>query len=97
MDIHNVKWIYERLFRFLAEHAYPMLDVNSGVLEASGFYLYSVLRVNRTLAAIPEAIRPLEELVGLVVDPDGRSFTERELAVHGWPDVNLFSLDADWA
>ena len=96
MDIHTVQWIYERLFRFLAEHAYPMLGVNGGVLEASGFSLYSLLRVERALDAIPEAIRPIEELVGLVIDPDGRSFTEKELAGHGWPEVNLFQLDCDW-
>lgn len=95
MSRHDVEQIYRRLFQFLTEHAYPMLDVNSDVLEASGFYLYPLLRVSLALAEFPEAIRPLEELAGLVIDPEGRSFTEQELAKHGWPKVDLDELDAD--
>lgn len=97
LSTFETRLIYQRLFRFLAERAYPMLDPGGVVLAASGFLLYPLHQVRRALTGIPEAIRPIEELVGLVVDPDGRSFTERELAEHGWPDVNLFSLDADWA
>jgi hypothetical protein len=96
LEVDDVQWIYTRLFQFLVQHAYPMLSVNSGVLEASGFYLYSVRRVQLALDRIPEALRPLEDLVGLVIDPDNRSFTERELAEHGWPDVDLLALDGDW-
>jgi hypothetical protein len=96
LNLHDVRWIYLPLFQFLAKHAYPTLDANGGVLEVSGFHLYPLHQVRRALAGIPEAIRPIEELVGLVVDPDGRSFTERELARYDWPDVDLFSLDLDW-
>jgi hypothetical protein len=96
LQLRDVESIYRQLFQFLARHAYPMLDVNGGVLEASGFYLYPLYRVDVALAGIPEAIRPLEELVGLVIEPDGRSFSSRELAEHGWPEVDLHALDADW-
>jgi hypothetical protein len=96
LQLWDVESIYRQLFQFLAQHAYPMLDVNGGVLEASGFYLYPLYRVDLALAGIPEAIRPIEELVGLVVEPEGRSFTSRELAGHGWPEVDLVALDADW-
>jgi hypothetical protein len=27
---------------------------------------------------------------------DSRSFTEQQLAEHGWPEVDLRLLDADW-
>jgi hypothetical protein len=96
LDVRNVEWIYKQLFQFLAKHAYPMLNVNSGVLMASGFHLYPLRRVELALARIPEAIRPIEEIVGLVIGPDGRSFTAQELAEHGWPAVDLDELDADW-
>ncbi len=96
LHLWDVESIYERLFQFLAGHAYPMLDVNGGVLEASGFHLYPLYRVDLALAGISEAIRPIEELVGLVIEPDGRSFTSRELAAYGWPEADLVEIDADW-
>lgn len=96
LNVHDLRWIYEPLLQFLTKHAYPMLDVNSGVLEASGFHLYPLYQMSRALAGIPEALRPIEELVGLVIEPDGRSFTERELAEHGWPEVDLGFLDSEW-
>ena len=96
LHIMDVESIYERLFQFLARNAYPMLDVNSGVLEASGFHLYPLYRVGLALAGIPETIRPIEELAGLIVAPDGRSFTSQEFVKHGWPEVELFEIDADW-
>lgn len=96
LSVHDIESIYQRLFQFLAQHAYPMLDVNGGVLEASGFYLYPLRRVGLVLAGIPELLQPIEELVGLVVEPEGRSFSERELARHGWPKVDLDELDSDW-
>ncbi len=91
-ELHHV---YRQLFQFLTKHAYPMLDFNSGVLEASGFYLYTVRRVDQSLAGLPELIRPLEELAGLVIDPASRSFSPEELAAYGWPSVALFSSALD--
>jgi hypothetical protein len=53
--------------------------------------------VDLVLAGIPELLQPIEELVGLVIEPEGRSFSEGELARHGWPQVDLVELDSDWA
>lgn len=96
LNVHDIRWIYKPLLQFLTKHAYPMLAVNNGVLTASGFHLYPLHRVGLALTGIPEAIRPIEELVGLVIEPDDRSFTARELAEHGWPEVDLTFLDSEW-
>jgi hypothetical protein len=96
METWDIEHVYERLFQFLMRHAYPMLAFNDGVMEASGVYLYTVRRVNHSLAGLPELIRPIEELAGLVIDPASRSFSPEELMAHGWPDVDLFELDLDY-
>jgi hypothetical protein len=92
----DVEHVYERLFKFLTEHAYPMLEFNSGVMAASGVYLYLVRRVSHSLAGLPELIRPIEELAGLIIDPASRSFSPEELAPYGWPPEDLFSIDDDY-
>jgi hypothetical protein len=92
-DVENV---YRRLSEFLLKHAYPMLDFNSGVAEASRFSLYTVFRVDHSLKGLPEVIRPLEELAGLVIDPAHRSFSPEELAAYDWPPEDLFDLDVEW-
>lgn len=97
LSSQGVTWSYRKLFEFLVTHAYPMLNVNGGVLEASGYFLYPLYQVDEVLKGLPEKLRPIEEVVGLIIEPDGRAFTEEELAAHGWPEEDLSEIDAEWS
>ncbi len=92
-----VRIVWENMFRF-RQVAESVVDFNGGVLEASGWHLYSVELTEAVCRRVLASLRELDDLMAYLVDPQQRVFSRAELIRrHGFPDVDLLEIDCEWA
>ena len=73
------------------------LGSTQGTLAAGGWYALAVLRMQKLNSVMGEHLWIVEDVLAAIINPDGRAFTLAELvAEHGYPDVDLRSIDEDW-
>ena len=87
--------LFARLFDYRLQ-VDRVLQFNSTVMEASGYFALGVQRIEQVNRPIYEAVRPIDELLGALIDPERRRFTRDQLVAHGFPTDELDELDADW-
>jgi hypothetical protein len=93
---HQLPYCFEILFAYRGrvEH---VLSFSSGVLEASGLYLYAHRRAGELNRIIKEHVSIIDDHLVAFISPEAREFSVKELVRdHGYPDVDLFEIDADW-
>ncbi len=84
---------YEKVLQY-REQLHKLLAFNSGIMEISYPYLYSVV-VTKAITKKIEG-HQLDQFLSSVIDPLNRTFTREELIKeHGYPDVNLYEIDSD--
>ena len=79
---------------FLLVLALVTLFQNPGHRGGGSDIAYSQLLNEAEAGRISNVIISGPEISGTFTD--GRTFTSQELVEHGWPEVDLFELDADW-
>jgi hypothetical protein len=74
-----------------------VVQATSGWLECSdGALLGMIVTQNQIGGRIEELMVDVDRWLRTLIDPDGRTFEVRELiATYGWPDVDLWQLEAD--
>ncbi len=76
---------------------HAVTSFNDGVIEASLIFLVSSSFTQEINGEVTRAIEPLDDLLALIIDPTGRTFSRDQLiAQHGFPEVDLSALDDAW-
>jgi hypothetical protein len=87
---------FEILLRY-RERVADVLSFSSGVLTASGLYLYAHRKTGELNRIIHENVGIIDDLLVTFISPESKEFTVEQLARdYGYPDVDLFEIDADW-
>jgi hypothetical protein len=75
-----------------------VLLYHSGVGAASGYFAWACLKVREANDQIRQAIEPIDDLLAACISPTWQTFP-REVLIRdfGYSDVDLWSIDADWA
>ena len=102
---HDDYWVRRdqlpRFFTRLLEYRRTIdraLRFNSGVLEASGFYAFAVDRIEHVNTQVRASIATIDDLLAALIAPDARKFSQDQLvAQFGFPDDDLWEIDAEWA
>lgn len=94
-ELAEARWVYERLKDYLCA-AWRVLDFNGGMLEASGEFCRAVELTEAVNDRFRGALAPIEAVVDAIVSPDGRAASLDELRSQGWPEDDLWEVDADW-
>lgn len=93
---HQLPDCFEILLRY-RERVEGILSFSSGVLEASGLYLYAHWKVGELNRIIQENVAIIEDLLVAFISPEAKEFSVDQLTRdYGYPDVDLFEIDADW-
>lgn len=92
----EVRFIYQYLIRY-RKQVNTLQTFNSGWLEASGkLTQYAIGLTNTITANLDGKTEELDYLLGLIINPNGYSFTEQELIEkYSYPDVDLMHIDID--
>lgn len=78
------------------ERVEDALSFSSGVLEASGLYLYAHQRAGELNRIIQKNISIVDDVLVVLINPEARTFSVNQLARdYGYPDVDLSEIDAD--
>lgn len=73
------------------------LSARSEWLEASGLYAFALRMCDSLNDVIRKNLHTLDEMLAVLINPEGIAFTREALIrEYGYPDVDLFSIDADW-
>ncbi len=89
--------VWERALRFRRE-AESLVDFNGGVGAASGWHLCAVELTGSVGRRMHGVLQDLDALLADIVDPRQRVFSREELIRRfGFPDVDLFDIDCEWA
>lgn len=93
----DLRVVWERAFRFRRD-AEGLVDFNGGVYEASGWHGCAVELAESMSRGVYDTVRDLDDLLADIVDPRRRVFSREELIQSfGFPDVDLFDIDCEWA
>ncbi len=88
------------MFHILLEYRVklePALSFTSGTLEATGLYLYALLKADELNQAIRSHLGTVDHLLAELISPTDASVTVDDLARHhGYPLGDLFDIDLDW-
>lgn len=96
-EIHHVQTIWEQLMQFRVE-VERVIQYNSGVLMASDWYHCTLNATEAVCLSLWERTREIDDILAMLVDPQGRVFSREELIRHhAFPDVDLLETDCDWA
>ncbi len=97
VDGSSAPMVYQQLLGYRHD-VERVVRATAGWLECSDAALFGMIATQNAIAAQLTALIGADVdrwLCGLI-DPDGRSFTLRELiAHHGWPDVDVHELERD--
>ena len=87
-------------FRILLEYRERVdgvLTFSSGLLEASGWYLFAHQKAEELNRVIQDNVAIIDDMLIAFISPEAKTFTEDELTRnYGYPDVDLFEIDSDW-
>lgn len=89
-------WLFSSLLRYRGD-VYRVIHATSGWLECSDPALLGMIATqNRLGAQIADLMVDVDRWLCLLMDPAERTFELKELiARHGWPDVDLHSIEMD--
>lgn len=90
----------DTLYRFLLDYRVDVervLGATRGWLECSDPALLGMIATQTAIArSLREAIEPVDAWLCRLLDPEGRTFGERELIERfGWPDVDIMELELE--
>jgi hypothetical protein len=72
-----------------------VLNHNSGIMEISYPYLYSVTLIDQLLKKLDT--KNIDEFLSLVIDPLGRTFDKAKLIQeYNYPTEDIYDIDLDW-
>jgi hypothetical protein len=93
----HVQRLWTRVLDF-RRAAEQVIDFNGGVLEASGWYFCGINLTESVGRALGEQLGEIDTVLSSLLDPERRVLPRTELVRrHGFPDVDLLDVDADWA
>ena len=93
----QLPYFFEMLFEY-RKRVEDVLRAHSGVLSASGLYRLALRKSETLNRVIADNLGVIEDVLVELISPEGREFTVAHLAKeYGYPDVELWSIDADWA
>ncbi|MDZ7615210.1 MAG: hypothetical protein U5K51_17055 [Flavobacteriaceae bacterium] len=85
---------YTDLIRF-KRSSNKVLNQNSGIMEISYPYFYSVIMTNKISSKLNT--KKIDAFLSMVIDPLGRTFSKEELVkAYNYPKENEFDVDTDW-
>ena len=93
-SLHELKQTFEILleYRTNVEHG-----LYHGIMEGSGLPIYAARRVDKINDDVRQLMAPIDEILEILIDPAGQSFTRDQLAREfGYPTENLSDIDAEW-
>ena len=86
-------------FKILLEYRDRVEDVlsfSSGVLEASGLYLFAHRKAGELNQIIQQNVGMIEDLLIAFISPEAKEFSVAQLVRdYGYPDVDLCEIDLD--
>ena len=75
-----------------------VLSFSSGILEASGLYLYAHRKVGELNKIIQDNVALIDDILVAFISPEAKVFPIDQLVRdYGYPDVDLFEIDAEWS
>lgn len=87
---------FEILFSY-RERVDDVLSFSSGVLAASGPYLYAHRKTGELNRIIQDNLAIIEDILVTLISPEATVFSIEQLARdYDYPDVDLFDIDAGW-
>jgi hypothetical protein len=93
---HHLPKFFEILYEY-RERVENVLSFSSGVLEASGLYLHAHNKAGKVNQVIRGNLPLIEDSLAELISPEGAEFrVEQLIQDYGYPDVDLFEIDADW-
>lgn len=94
--IHQLPMFFAILYEY-RESVEEVLSFSSGVLEASGLYLHAFNKAGELDHVIRDNLPLIEDSLAELISPEGVEFRVEQLVRdYGYPDVDLFEIDADW-
>jgi len=90
----HLRYNYQDLLRYKTTIR-KLIEFNSGIMENSYPYLYSLIVSNNTSEKIDT--KNLDEFLWTAIDPNKRTYHKEQLIKnYNYPDRDLFDIDIDW-
>lgn len=91
----QLPYCFETLLEY-RERVEQVLSFSSGVMAASGWYLYAFQKTEALDRIIQGNVSIIEEILGGFISPEAKTFSVDQLVRdYGYPDVDLFEIDMD--
>jgi hypothetical protein len=94
---YHLSWYFKILFSY-RKQLQEVLSTTSGVLESSGLFALAIAKSEEVNEIIRSNIPRIEDRLVPFISPEQASFSLEHLVKDfGYPDVNLWEIDAEWA